>query len=308
MTSFPILIIFFLLFFISLSILILFDYKFGLAMAQSNEVYDLYPGKIFLTYDDGPSQNGNLWGDQLITDPELQKIIKNYIPDYDFQKSTSINLLKMLNNEKHKGIFFIQGQAIKGNELAKETIQLIHEGSHLIGNHSFSHRNCTELLKEEVVKDFEHSHQLISDISGQNPLLFRPPMGFWENSLTIEAWKSHQLQDYQLPLFWDYAFNECKPFDPQILPDLEKSVQDLLKKSQKGGGRILLLHDVYMNGPILTKLVLENIEKFNLTIGDPNQLLNFSKNVTTLYKKSTFLYYLLFRVRKIRNLIKIALH
>jgi peptidoglycan/xylan/chitin deacetylase (PgdA/CDA1 family) len=110
-------------------------------------VYYKGPGKIkkiALTFDDGPDT-----------------------------KITS-QILDILQKEKVHATFFVVGSRIKQNPYIFKRI--IREG-HLIANHTWDHPILTKLTKQQIILQLEKTNNLIEQLSGKKPLLFRPPYG-----------------------------------------------------------------------------------------------------------------------------------
>lgn len=84
-------------------------------------------------------------------------------------------ILEILASYKVSAAFFCIGHRIADNPmLAKK----IHDSDHLIGNHSYWHKNTfdlqtTENIEQELIK----TNKAIQEIIGLNPNFFRPPYG-----------------------------------------------------------------------------------------------------------------------------------
>jgi peptidoglycan/xylan/chitin deacetylase (PgdA/CDA1 family) len=100
--------------------------------------------KILLTFDDGP--------DLLTTE----------------------RILKQLNDLNIKALFFCLGLNIKNHTgLATEILK---EG-HIIGNHSYNHKNFKLLDKNEIINEVVSTNLLLEDKLNYSPKYFRPPFG-----------------------------------------------------------------------------------------------------------------------------------
>ena len=91
--------------------------------------------------------------------------------------SGSDNLLYILDVLDEFGLkitFFVTGQFAKNNpELVKEMAARGHE----IGNHSWSHPSFYDLTGEEMLSQLDRTSDLLEELTGQRPNLFRPPEG-----------------------------------------------------------------------------------------------------------------------------------
>ncbi len=88
-------------------------------------------------------------------------------------------ILDILDEEDVKATFFITGE----NALAHPTIvQRIHDEGHVIGNHSYSHANFTTLSDTFAYNEILGTNQIIEQITGVVPTLFRYPFGISSSS------------------------------------------------------------------------------------------------------------------------------
>jgi peptidoglycan-N-acetylglucosamine deacetylase len=72
-------------------------------------------------------------------------------------------------------LFFVVGERLQAPG-AREIVRRAAREGHLIGNHSFSHPNLTEVSPEEIHSQIKRTHDLISDFEPRRRL-FRPPYG-----------------------------------------------------------------------------------------------------------------------------------
>ncbi|CEI85908.1 hypothetical protein RMCBS344292_00357 [Rhizopus microsporus] len=112
-----------------------------------SSIYDCPKGQWGLTFDDGPST--------------FSPIL------YDFLKTT---------NQKAT-LFMIGANAAQFPDLVKRAYQEGHE----IAIHTWSHPYLTTLTNEQVVAELKWTEQVIKDIIGVSPRLFRPPYGDIDN-------------------------------------------------------------------------------------------------------------------------------
>lgn len=99
---------------------------------------------IALTFDDGP-------------DPEITP-----------------QVLDILERHNAKATFFLIGVHVPGNEAL---VRRIHASGHEIGNHTWSHRDLTELSPAEVEEEVSRTQEVISASGVPLPNLVRPPYG-----------------------------------------------------------------------------------------------------------------------------------
>ncbi|GIP38413.1 hypothetical protein J31TS4_16930 [Paenibacillus sp. J31TS4] len=93
------------------------------------------------------------------------------------------HIAEILTQYGLKGSFFFVGSQVTR---FPEIVQAVHEGGHLVGNHSYRHPRLTELAPEAVQSELEETQEAIQAAIGRTPALFRPPFGS-ANPTVIEA-------------------------------------------------------------------------------------------------------------------------
>lgn len=83
-------------------------------------------------------------------------------------------ILDVLDEFNLKITFFVTGQFAKNNP---EAIKEMAARGHEIGNHSWSHPSFYELTGEEMLSQLSRTSDLVEELTGQRPTLFRPPEG-----------------------------------------------------------------------------------------------------------------------------------
>jgi len=122
----------------------LYDPPFLVKKVFSSFRWNTTDGRILFTFDDGPLP-GN-----------TEKI------------------LEKLNELKIKAIFFCVGDNVrKYPELAKNIL----EEGHLIGNHTFNHKNLRTLTREELINQVKMMNEVLMEKCSYLPKYFRPPYG-----------------------------------------------------------------------------------------------------------------------------------
>ncbi|MBL4657701.1 MAG: polysaccharide deacetylase family protein [Flavobacteriales bacterium] len=171
---------------------------------------------LYLTFDDGPNPVITPW---------------------------VINLLKQY---KASATFFCVGSNV---EKYKEVYDLVLADDHVVGNHTYSHKNGWKTRREKYLADVDKCSKVFS------AKLFRPPYG--------KLRKSHYKrlkEDYQI-VMWDVLSGD---FDRKI--SNEKCLSNVLDNAR--GGSVIVFHD---SEKALKKLyytlpkVLEHFSKLGYT-------------------------------------------
>lgn len=83
-------------------------------------------------------------------------------------------ILDILKENDIKATFFILGDRAAAHP---ETVRRIVEEGHAIGNHSWSHPNFEQISMGQAMKQVNDTQDMLNDIIGYRPSLFRPPYG-----------------------------------------------------------------------------------------------------------------------------------
>ncbi|MFD0794786.1 glycosyltransferase [Mucilaginibacter litoreus] len=104
--------------------------------------YGYKPGKVVLTFDDGPD------------------------PDY------TPRILDILKKEKVPASFFVVGSMVEKNI---PILKRIYDEGYEIGNHTFFHPDISTISLDRVKLELNSTRKLIESITGRSTILFRPP-------------------------------------------------------------------------------------------------------------------------------------
>ncbi|MFB4160277.1 polysaccharide deacetylase family protein [Geomicrobium sp. JSM 1781026] len=172
------------------------------------ELADAYPGvilirgnpdtnQIALTFDDGP-------------DPRFTETVLNTLEDYGVQAT-----------------FFVIGERAEANP---DYIRRIQEEGHELGNHTFSHPNLTDLTADQMQTEIEQTDEIIEQLVGYRPTLFRPPYGM---ILDSQMERLEQMGNYAVG--WTVDPNDWQEISA------EEVTERVLADTTAGG--VILLHD-----------------------------------------------------------------
>ncbi|SEH62988.1 polysaccharide deacetylase family sporulation protein PdaB [Halobacillus karajensis] len=206
---------------------------------QGTAIWDVpIPSKyIALTFDDGPSTE--------------------YTPE----------ILNILEEHEAKATFFVVGSRAQENP---SIIKSMVDNGHELANHSFHHPDFTGISKEELIHEMDNTSEVLENLTGAPPRLFRPPGGVYndiivntanEEGYMVVMWSWHQdTRDWKSPgvqnivktvlnnarngdifLFHDFGGDRSQTVKAlqQILPKLRKegyefvTVSELLQKHTK---------------------------------------------------------------------------
>ncbi len=122
-----------------------------------------------------PTQSPSLAPTKGPIDPNKKIIALSFDdgPDYNTPK-----MLDILAKHNVKATFFIVGRNLEyttNQELLKKTAAAGHE----LANHSYSHPDLRTLSDEAFLEQISKTNNKIHELTGQTPVLFRPPSGYF---------------------------------------------------------------------------------------------------------------------------------
>jgi peptidoglycan/xylan/chitin deacetylase (PgdA/CDA1 family) len=192
--------------------------------------------KIILTFDDGPHPR------------------------------TTPKVLEILRQRHIRAIFFVLGlQAAKYPELIKQ----IHDDGHLIGNHSYSHKNLAQLSEAGIKDELIRTSDLIESITGKRPEYMRPPYGAMNKNVVAIA---HQ-QGMKITLWTVDPKDWLQKNEASILQQTDRQL-GISSGRMRGGA--LLLHDIYPSTVRALEPLLDRLAAHEYKISSLNNLTNDS--------------------------------
>lgn len=148
---------------------------------------------------------------------------------------TTPQILEILRRRNLKAIFFVLGiQAEKYPELLKQ----IHDEGHIIGNHSFSHKNLARISSEKLEEELVRTSNIIERVTGRKPEYMRPPYGAMNKQVVSAV---HRL-GMKIVLWTVDPKDWQQKNETGIVRSLERQLG--FGKGDPRGGAVLL-HDIY---------------------------------------------------------------
>ncbi|HEY8419010.1 MAG TPA: polysaccharide deacetylase family protein [Clostridia bacterium] len=149
-------------------------------------------------------------------------------------------LISILKENDIKATFFLVGFWA---EKYSDKVKALDENGFEIGTHSNTHPDMTKLSRERMRLELEASINILQNITGKKPKVFRPPFGAYNNAL-IETAESLGLKTIQ----WDVDSLDWKNYSAQEI------AQRVISKTQKGS--IILMHNNGEHTPQALKLII----------------------------------------------------
>lgn len=122
-------------------------------------------------------------------------------PDEDFTPQ----ILDILKKYDAKATFFVVGQKVGWNP---DIVKRMHNENHEIGNHTFTHINTSKHSYEKVAEEINETQEIIKNVTGYEPTLFRPPYRAMNeslfniiknNNMKVVLWSDIDTKDWSNP-------------------------------------------------------------------------------------------------------------
>ena len=162
----------------------------------------------------------------IVTVPVTEKVVALTFDDGPNPPHTQA-LLDTLEQHSVKATFFLKGQNI---EAFPESVRAVAQAGHEIANHSYSHRPMLSFSKSEMLNELVRTNQLIEDLLGYEPDLFRPPYGFQGPGLKMALDELDMTSILMSTHGLDWEVNDPELIANTVLESIEP-------------GSIILLHD-----------------------------------------------------------------
>lgn len=210
---------------------------------------------------------GNIENHQRPVDPEklqnqyselnaqwLLESSKNVCLTFDegYENGFTAQILDTLKKKNVKAIFFCTYDYVKDNpELVR---RMINEG-HIVGNHSYSHYNMTQIDLETASDEITIMHDYVSEMFQYDMNLFRFPEGaFNEQTIALAGELGYR------SVFWSFAYADWDRDNP---PDEETAFNKITSSTHDG--EIILLHAVSKTNANILGSVIDDIQKQGYT-------------------------------------------
>lgn len=176
---------------------------------------------------------------------ETNKKVMYLTFDAGYENGHTEKILDVLKKHKITAAFFLVGNYIETNpEIVK---RMVKEG-HLVGNHTYSHPDMSEIATEEAFRqELSKLEDAYHDATGKKmKKYYRPPQGKYSE----ENLKMAKEMGYKT-IFWSLAYVDWYESDQ---PTREEAFQKLIPRLHPGA--IVLLHSTSKtNGEILDELL-----------------------------------------------------
>ncbi|MDQ1911093.1 delta-lactam-biosynthetic de-N-acetylase [Paenibacillus sp. GD4] len=197
-------------------------YHFGFKKSKNGEL----PSIAQERFNDAVQKNGAIF----LGDTAKKELYLTF--DNGYENGYTSKILDVLKEKQVPAIFFVTGHYIKDQpELLK---RMVSEG-HLIGNHSWSHPDMSQLAQQQIREELDKVKTEVEKVTGQQEMAYlRPPRGIF-NSRTLTVSKDLGYTS----VFWSVAY---KDWDVKAQKGSDYAYKQVM--AQLHPGAVILLHSV----------------------------------------------------------------
>ncbi len=180
--------------------------------------------------------------------------------DCGYENGYTKKILDTLRKTDTKAIFFITGHYLNS---ATDLVKQMVEDGHIIGNHTYSHKDFTKSTNEYILADIKKLEDSFEEKIGISMSKYvRPPRGeFDERSLSLLKENGYK------SVFWSLAYVD---WHKDIYNGNDYSYKQVMKKIHNGA--IILMHTVSKDNAL-------DLEKIIVTLKNDGYVFKSIKNV-----------------------------
>ncbi|WP_223830156.1 delta-lactam-biosynthetic de-N-acetylase [Paenibacillus arenilitoris] len=152
--------------------------------------------------------------------------------DNGYENGYTSKILDVLKEKKAPAAFFVTGHYVKDQA---ELIKRMAAEGHIVGNHSWSHPDMSQLSEEQIKAELDKVKEHVQQLTGQREMKYlRPPRGIF-NERVLAASKRFGYTN----VFWSIAY---KDWDVNAQRGARYAYDQVMKQLHPGA--IILLHSV----------------------------------------------------------------
>ena len=153
-------------------------------------------------------------------------------------------LIDILDKYNVKTTFFVVGAWV---DKYPESVKALHDAGHEVMNHSNDHAHFSTLSSDEIVSNITECNEKIAAITGETPILFRPPYGEYDDHV-IAAVNSMGMY----PIQWNVDSLDWKEIPASEIT--ERVVNNI------SPGSIVLFHNAAIHTPEALPGIIEQLQ------------------------------------------------
>jgi len=182
--------------------------------------------------------------------------------DNGYENGYTPPILDVLKAKRVPAAFFLTGHYVQSRpDLVK---RMVEEG-HLIGNHSWSHPDMTQLSDEAIRRELDKVKEAVAAITPQKEMdFFRPPRGIFSERVLAAGRRGGYIG-----VFWSIAYAD---WDVNRQKGMRHAYESVV--SQLHPGAIILLHSVSRDNAEALAAIIDEARRQGYTFKSLDQLLS----------------------------------
>lgn len=166
--------------------------------------------------------------------------------DEGYENGFTAQILDTLKEKQVSAIFFCTYDYIRDNP---ELVQRMIDEGHILANHSYSHKNMTQISLAEASDEITLAHDYVAENYQYNMQYFRFPEGAFSEQTVALA----QSLNYR-SVFWSFAYQD---WETDNQPDEAAALEKIVGSTHNG--EIMLLHAVSQTNASLMGQIVDEI-------------------------------------------------
>lgn len=169
--------------------------------------------------------------------------------DCGYENGYTKGILDVLRETNTKACFFITGHYLKSS---KDLVRQMIDDGHIIGNHTYSHKDFTKSTNEEILADIRKlEDEFYKDMGVKLSNYVRPPRGEY----SLESQKLLSDNDYK-SVFWSLAYLD---WNKDVYNGNHYSYNKVMNKIHNGA--IILMHTVGKDNMVDLKDIIIDLKE-----------------------------------------------
>lgn len=174
-------------------------------------------------------------------EPEGTKYVAITFDDGPSSKTTGL-LLDILKEYDAHATFFVLGHKVEANSAL---IARMEEEGHVVGNHTYDHKDLSKLGSDAIYDEVESTNKLVEKYAAR-PTLMRPPYGA-KNDAVVKVCTDDEMSI----VMWSIDPEDWRYRDADVVS------KHILEKVRPGS--IILLHDIHPTSVDAARIVLKEL-------------------------------------------------
>ncbi|AJY77525.1 polysaccharide deacetylase [Paenibacillus beijingensis] len=152
--------------------------------------------------------------------------------DNGYENGFTAAILDVLKDKQVPAAFFVTGHYVTDQP---QLIKRMSDEGHIIGNHSWSHPDMTQISDQQIRTELSRVRQKVTEVTGKSDMSYlRPPRGIFNDRVLAVS-----KEEGYTSVFWSAAY---KDWDIKAQKGAEYAYGSVVKQLHPGA--VLLLHSV----------------------------------------------------------------